>query len=295
MLVEVAIADAFGCGFEFRPQEEVKAFNNLLLGYRPDHPETGVKSGHYSDDTHMTIALVELALEGRPWTMLSVANAFVKNYKRDPRPWGYSKRMRDALEGSRHGTEFLQHVDRCSGASGAAMRAMPCALGAYSRAGMQWRADVQAEVTHATVEGRTSAIAAATLGYEFRHGPFNFNIFANAFNMFDFDWKKDWVGRVPCSGLAVVHAAVTAINTGWFRGGFEGSYSMAKTLKNCVAFGGDTDTVAAVAIGALSLGGSEVTRDLPPILYEKLENGPFGLHYLEDLDRQIKKAFPDAR
>lgn len=286
MLVEIAIADAFGAGFEQRPQEEVDQFNDLT-GYRP-HALGDGKPGRYTDDTQMTIALAELALAGEPWTLWSVARAFVETYRRDPRPLAYSRRMRNALEGSRTGEEFLAVLGGApSTGSGTAMRALPCGLADDLR-GVRWRARIQAEATHRTLEAdlaaRAVAMAACTQLQLRAHPPYRRAFGLDGFTWErDFSWAEPWTGRVPSTALACARAAITAA---------DGADSLRETLRKSVAFGGDTDTVAAIAVGLASLAPeSRVERDLPDVLYDQLEDGPFGRRYLEDLDRRLAATF----
>lgn len=65
---------------------------------------------------------------------------------------------------------------------------------------------------------------------------------------------------------------------------------MTELLQDCVAFGGDTDSVASVALGLASLTSSYV-NDLPSFLYDDLENGKFGKDFLIRLDMQCIMAF----
>ena len=56
--------------------------------------------------------------------------------------------------------------------------------------------------------------------------------------------------------------------------------------KASIAFTGDVDTVAAVALG-VGCCSDEVKNDLPDFLYEQLEDGGYGLTYLRKLDAQL--------
>jgi ADP-ribosylglycohydrolase len=55
---------------------------------------------------------------------------------------------------------------------------------------------------------------------------------------------------------------------------------------DCIAFTGDVDTVAAIALAAASCC-QEVTSDLPAHLFEGLENGTYGRDYIINLDEQL--------
>jgi hypothetical protein len=61
---------------------------------------------------------------------------------------------------------------------------------------------------------------------------------------------------------------------------------MSDVLRACVAFTGDVDTVAAIALAAGSCA-VEIAHDLPQHLIYGLEDGPFGRRYLEALDSQL--------
>jgi ADP-ribosylglycohydrolase len=77
-----------------------------------------------------------------------------------------------------------------------------------------------------------------------------------------------------------VHAAITALRT---------CDRLSDLLRTCVAFTGDVDTVAAIALGAGSCS-DEIEQDLPEVLLRNLENGPFGRDYLSDLNVRLLAA-----
>jgi ADP-ribosyl-[dinitrogen reductase] hydrolase len=54
----------------------------------------------------------------------------------------------------------------------------------------------------------------------------------------------------------------------------------------CVAYGGDVDTVAAIALAAASCS-RDVTQNLPAHLADALENGAFGRDYIVALDARL--------
>jgi ADP-ribosylglycohydrolase len=74
-----------------------------------------------------------------------------------------------------------------------------------------------------------------------------------------------------------VRAAITAVQR---------NDSLAALLQDCIAFTGDVDTVATIALAAASCS-SEYQHDLPERLLADLENGPYGRDYLADLDRRL--------
>ncbi len=62
--------------------------------------------------------------------------------------------------------------------------------------------------------------------------------------------------------------------------------SMSTLLKDCIAYGGDVDTVAAIASAAGSCS-VEIAQDIPDHLIANLENGNYGRDYIMELDKQL--------
>jgi ADP-ribosyl-[dinitrogen reductase] hydrolase len=63
-------------------------------------------------------------------------------------------------------------------------------------------------------------------------------------------------------------------------------------LKNSIAFTGDVDTVATIAMAAASVSSRIcANEDLPPWLVDGLENGQYGRDYLIDLDKQLDAKY----
>ncbi|MBO0934379.1 ADP-ribosylglycohydrolase family protein [Fibrella sp. HMF5036] len=79
MLLQSAMGDAYGAGFEFAPRSLINAKNDLTA-YHPHllYPEI---CGRYTDDTQMALALAELIISGVEWSPLVVANKFVSVFK----------------------------------------------------------------------------------------------------------------------------------------------------------------------------------------------------------------------
>lgn len=94
MLLELAIGDAYGAGFEYANSQFI-ASKNTLSGY-VQHPRHNIKPGCYTDDTQMSIAIAEVLVSQQPWTEEILANNFVTVFKRDPRE-GYAKGFFDFL------------------------------------------------------------------------------------------------------------------------------------------------------------------------------------------------------
>ncbi len=91
---------------------------------------------------------------------------------------------------------------------------------------------------------------------------------------------EPWTGKVGSKGRMSVRAAITAITA---------CDGLSDLLRTCVAFGGDVDTVAAIALSAASCC-PRFRKDLPAALVEGLENGTYGRNYIVELDRRLLAA-----
>ncbi len=108
MLLELAIGDAYGAGFEYADSELVERFNDLS-SYR-QHPRHQIKPGCYTDDTQMSLAIAETLVAGEPWTPDVLAHRFVTAFKRDQRE-GYAGRFYQFLLQVQDGQQFLEGIN----------------------------------------------------------------------------------------------------------------------------------------------------------------------------------------
>lgn len=281
MLVELAVGDAYGAGFEYADPEFVAAHNNLD-GYVQHPTHRGIQPGSYTDDTQMTIAVVEQLISGDTWTAEGLAERFVAAFHRDPRE-GYAGGFYRLLSEVRDGGELLSRIEPRSEKSGAAMRAGPVGLLPFLPDVLEIAA-IQARVTHDTPAGIEAAQAAA-LAVHYCHyelGPTP-EIARWIDEQLPGGWSEPWRGKVGAYGWMSVRAALTAL---------AGSSSLREILRACVAFTGDVDTVATVALGAASRS-PQVVNDLPSVLRRGLEDGPYGRGYLWNLDtRMLSRVSP---
>jgi ADP-ribosylglycohydrolase len=274
-MTELAIGDAYGGGFEYAPAAFV-ARHNTVEGYLQHPTHTGIAPGNYTDDTQMTLAVAELLADGGEWTPLALADRFVEVFHRDPRV-GYAGGFHAFLQSVTSGREFLARIRPDSDKSGAAMRVAPVGL-LPSVDEVRHHAALQARVTHDTPAGIASAEAAALAVHYCHHnlGPLN-EVATWISAQLGADWTKPWQGKVGSKGAMSVRAALTALTN---------ATTMRGLLRTCVAYTGDVDTVATIALAAAARS-SEVADDLPEPLYRDLENGTYGHDYLQDLNRRL--------
>lgn len=282
MLLELAVGDAYGAGFEYVDREGIRAANDLSRYVK--HPRHRIVPGHYTDDTQMSIAIAEAMLSGAPWTPEMLAQKFVEAFKRDPRE-GYALGFQHFLQGVKDGAQFLAEIRPQSDKSGAAMRAAPLGLYPDVQQVIE-RTTIQAKLTHDTPDGTNAAVAAALMSHYcyYRLGP------KKAVGTFleeyvPGDWSTPWRGKVKSKGWMSVHAAITVLRT---------HDRMSTLLRGCVDFSGDVDTVAAIALAAGSCC-AEIEQDLPDHLIAQLESGAYGREYVMHLDEQLRAAYPPVR
>ncbi len=274
MLVELAIGDAYGAGFEYADLPRPNSPQGARYVQHPRHK--GTRPGMYTDDTQMSLAIAELLVEGATWSPRNVAGKFVECFHRDPRE-GYAGSFYHFLRQTTTADDFLDNIRPYSDKSGAAMRAGP--LGVLDTIGTVLdRARTQAAVTHNTPDGIHAAQAAALMTHYFLYdlGP---KVRLGAFleGMVPGQWSVPWHGTVKSKGWMSVRAAITAVQR---------NDTLAALLQACIAFTGDVDTVATIALAAASCS-HEYRNDLPAQLYHELENGAYGRDYLAELDRRL--------
>src|SRR4051794_11554862 len=116
MLLELAVGDAYGAGFEYAPEATVRK-HNTAAGYIR-HPKHAIAPGCYTDDTQMSLAIAEALVSGEPWAPWNLARRFVEVFHRDPRE-GYSSRFYELLKAVDSGEELLARLRPDSDKSGA--------------------------------------------------------------------------------------------------------------------------------------------------------------------------------
>ena len=274
VLVELAVGDAYGAGFEYVDQSAVRAGNDLSRYVA--HPRHRIAAGSYTDDTQMSLAIAEAIVDDLAWTPEVLAAKFVQVFKRDPRE-GYTRWFYDFLVRVDGGDQFLAEINPGSDKSGAAMRAAPIGVLAEIPQVLT-HARIQAAVTHNTPDGINAASAAALMTHYFLYGlGCRDDVGRFLQEYIPGQWASPWQGKVGAKGWMSVRAAITAIRH---------SDSLSELLRRCVDFTGDVDTVAAIALAAGSCS-DELSHDLPDHLLTGLEAGPYGRGYLSALDQRV--------
>jgi ADP-ribosylglycohydrolase len=134
-------------------------------------------------------------------------------------------------------------------------------------------------VTHDTPDGIAAAQAAALMVHYllYRLGPRRDLPHFLDTHVRGYGWSRTHKGSVGAKGCDSVLAAITALVR---------NQSVADLLVDCVNFGGDVDTVAAIAMAAAACA-DDIVRTIPEPLWNGLENGRFGRDSLIELDRDL--------
>lgn len=279
----IAIGDAYGVGFEFAAPDD-RRINNGKTYYPHPNPTWGTgKAGSWSDDTHMTLAVMEtLTRSSKVHNLLNpvlYATRFINWFKEPPngkKIVGYSKRMSDYLSQSDTGLELMQHCLQASGSSnhkpscGAVMRALPCGMFSNDPHLIMAIAAAQAMATHAHADAIRGAQAIALLAWFVRTSQ-PIELLEKYLN--DERWITPYNGKVGNDALQVVRAVYTL---------HQRCKSLTEVLIAAVEQGGDTDSVAALTMGLGFLG--EKPNDLHTNLYLSL----YERRMLEEEDQRFE-------
>ena len=298
-LLYIAMADAYAMATEYikRPRDEATHLAALEFERYVAHPtHTDHKASHYTDDAEMSCANAQVLIRcGHEAIPLDFANAYVAEFARGGRRTGYSRGFQSILERVTSGAELVSVLRPDSKKNGAAMRAVP--LGVLRDPATCVRlATMQARITHDTPEGRLSARAVALMSHYalYEPGPLS-DLPAFCLDClpkedtqrFGDVFRRLWnAGPVTSTathsvGVTTVHAVVTLLAR---------EKSLMAMLEQVIRWGGDTDSVAAIAWGIASARMQD--ERLPDFLERDLESGSphTGAAYLRALGTQLMAA-----
>lgn len=279
MFKGILIGDAYGAGFEFKNSmliyNDAKKFYDHPTHMASDGSGNSLRAGQYTDDTQMSIAVAKVLL-GSDFSKEAFAKSFVDTFQADPRK-GYAKRFYEFLMTNRTVESFLSNIRPDSEKNGAAMRSVPLGVLPTPQEVMRV-AEIQASVTHNTKNGiDSSKIVGLAAYYLLRRDDKTGLIPFIEDKVPGYKLSETWTGKVPCNGIATAKAALTVLMS---------TDSMKETLIRSVAFGGDTDSVASIALGILDCYRGRID-DLPKNLISTCEQGNYGLDYCETLEKQL--------
>lgn len=273
MLTEIAIADAYGAGFEFCSEDKIISQNNLDLYSKHELYDI---LGKYTDDTQMSIAIVEFILSGQEWNKENIASKFIECFKRDVR-LGYSEGFFNLLSKVESSKDLLELIIPTSERNGAAMRSVPIGF-LKNKEDVIALAKLQAQVTHDSPIGIQSSCAVALAAHFGTHQKGSISDLESFLESEQYgNWDYNWKDRVSLNAYDTVSAALTCLLK---------HSCLSELLKSCINLGGDTDSVAAIAVG-LATCFREYKKDLPIQLYNNLNEDRYGISFLLDLESKF--------
>ncbi len=292
VLLRIAQGDAYCMATEYikLPRDQEVYDQALKFEHYVKHPTHPLRAGSYTDDTQMSIAIAELLIDGGPYTKEAFADRFVQVFRRDPRR-GYSAAFYEVLRKCNTGAELLATVHPHSSKNGAAMRSIPLGFLPTPKQVLKV-AETQAKITHDTLQGILSSQIIALYKHFLLYGEESdpseqmVRLLPAAEHFF----IKDWSGRVKDTiaegglgvGLNTVWAVLTVIRT---------CFNDRQILRQIIEWGGDTDTVAALALGLTSTT-AHSEGSLPEFFEHGLEpGGQYGVDYLRHLGRALTLKF----
>jgi len=297
MLLRIAQADAYCMATEYIKLPRNQGTRDAALEFVRylEHPTHSLKPGQYTDDTQMSIAVAETLIaqtlvheqkfRGLYLTREAFADSFVRCFKRDRRD-GYARSFQQFLGTVSTGGEFLEKIHPASDKNGAAMRSVP--LGVLKSPEEVARvAEIQAKITHDTPNGILSSQIVALMSHFalYSRSPMQTGAVA-AFLCMVLPGRLPqiatllprWEGPVtgPDVGMRTAHAVFDLVTSG---------LSLMDILRQTIAWGGDTDSVASIAWGIAS---TRDTSPVPDFLEHNLElGGLYGPEFLKKLGAQL--------
>lgn len=319
LLLRIAMADAYAMSCEYIKHPRDDSVLQMALEFKRyiKHPTHTLKAGHYTDDTQLSIAVAEALIDDAPLTRGKFTKAFVTAFCRDPRD-GYARGFQKLLDHIKNAHspyhEFIKMIIPTSTKNGACMRAVP--LGVIRDIPTLLEvAKVQASVTHNTAEGIWSSQAIALMSHFALHRSEPMSDLGNFLlsnlpsqivtiplqimpsNTIDVStWTKLLVNGKPWNAkvtnridhenefygvaIATVRACYSAILL---------NNNFIDVMKQVLLFGGDTDSVAALACSIASIRAND---DLNGFWIGGLEPGSkYGVSFLKNLGKQLMDKY----
>jgi len=296
MLLRIAQADAYAICVEYVDREAYPEIFDKALRFESyqQHPKYNkLPESSYTDDTQMSCAVSEVLIDKE---LNATANDFLYSFlccfKRDERD-GYSRKFQAILEQANSVDELKLLLNTDSNRNGAAMRSVPLGI-IKNIENIKYIATLQAATTHNTYNARCSSVITGMM----RH----YALYTNDSFKHINEWLADRSGgndpweifdfRIPWQGpihnkkndpneLGIGINTVHAVNTLLIE-----ETSLIGIMKRLINWGGDTDSVAAIAWGIASA--RYQNEELPEFMERDLEiGGNYGPEYLKQLGKKL--------
>lgn len=296
MLLRIAQADAYALACEYCVRHPSEPEFNELLEFKRyiAHPTYGeIKPGCYTDDTQMSIALAEALIDSKNCEGIThemFYQYWFNTFKRDPRK-GYSSGFQMQLELAESADSLRASLHSRSTKNGAAMRSVP--LGVIADVELvKSVAATQACTTHSSYEGVASSVAVALMSHYALYDGRSFSSMPRWLSkhvpLFE-NIKEPWSG--PVKGKSKISPYDVGINTAWaVQTLLTTKHSLKDVMLQVIEWGGDTDSVAAIAWGIASCRHQD--EELPEFFERDLETGgAYGPEFLKELGKRLMNTY----
>lgn len=299
MLLRIAQGDAFAAGVEYVKEnsnkelyESVRRFDKFVQ--HPTH--RALRPGMYTDDAQMSIAVAEVLIN-KPdgWVSRDFSDAWFEVFKRDPRD-GYSRGFQTLLEQATSADHLRLMLKPDSNKNGAAMRSVPLGV-IHDPKAIMAVAGMQASTTHASWGGINSSQATALMSHFALRRSDKFSLlntwgstYCPAFEYFREPWEGPVGGKSNNKrNLGVGMCTAWAVHTLLVE-----ETTLMGMMRRIIDWGGDTDSVAAIAWGIASARCQN--EELPEFMEYCLEPGrKYGVQFLKDLGTQLMDHYTDVK
>ena len=301
-LLNFAIGDAYGSGFEFI-NKPFPFLNNLEEFYKnPNSKKDGsvfTPAGWFTDDTEMTLAIAETIIENdiNDITPDIFIHKFLELFHTEKRP-GYASGFYNFLLTVKDVNDFKSRIISTSDRNGAMMRSSP--LGFIKDINpLLALTEMQASITHNTF---SSIISAKIISLLYHYTIYNLGkkvdcisfIKENLYKNYEFrsdihpDIQDEYFNKIePLSGKISLNGFKASLN---ILDLFLSHNNEKDLLLDVIDRTGDTDTGASLALGLATLS-SEYEHNLPNDFIDKFKNMEPQINRLLKVNNDLNNLF----
>ncbi len=296
MLVQLAIGDALGIAFEFvKDPASHGLVNNLTYQQNPRYLD--LKPSAYTDDTLRSVATARAvleALDNDPTTLFNpctYAAAIQRIVAEDNRP-GWSKRFQKYVEANLTvpPTMFIRGILAPAESNGSLMGCLPVSYLPHIT-DVKLAAAAQALATHSASTIPYAQMMALAAYYFLDDGIDREEMMAFVHEHTDGGdavWHGFSYGMPGYSDPVDMSARSTAFAVLDLLTREEGTDTLSELARSAIEIGGDTDSVAALALGIASCCPTVYEDDLSKPLIDDLDGGK-GFVFLNAIDSQLER------
>lgn len=287
MIHEIAVADAYAIAFEFVKDPSSHGLVNDLTNYQQHPKYANLKPSQYTDDTQRTIATGWAICAEDYYDPASFLVGLRNEFERSPRD-GYSRNFQKLIEQVVReeigAFDFMKMITHRAPSNGSIMGCLPCGF-LRTPSEVKIAATSQAIATHASsTVPYAQRLALAAHYFIHNVGEHDDREMLIEFLLSEAEPSRDYENFMeeaerasffmPPKPDVTMDARRTHVEVLRL---LLKHRKLSELLRAAVELGGDTDSVAALAVGLASLSDAYV-KDLPEVLTESVEFGNSAEH-----------------